>query len=294
MDNCIIVQRGAILDTPPARFMWRVTLRRTCSALQLGVSIAAANRRSGSAGRLAASMGMMTEDELKLWGGPGQRDEGSRRELILFYLPLVDILAKRIARRTGANWEDLRQDGSIGLMKAIDRFDPGQGAPFRAFAKHHIRGAIFDSGELTRDIARRQEEIYRKMRRTTDELTQTLERNPTIEEVAKEAELTIEQMLNAIDARGVSFPGALPDTEDPSVSGMFESPRPERTIFLLEALDCLNQREKQIINLYYWQGQPHGEIARGLGLTVSNVTKIRQRAIDKLRKHLNVIRKGES
>jgi RNA polymerase sigma factor (sigma-70 family) len=234
----------------------------------------------------------MTEDELKMWERYGQRDEGAQRELILFYLPLVDLLAKRIARSTGANWQDLRQDGAIGLMKAVSRFDPGQHVPFSAFAKHYIRGAILDSSELTRDMARRQDEIYRQMRQTADELTQTLKRNPTLEEVSEETDLTIEQIRNAIDARGVAFAGALPDAEDPSVSDIFEAPHPERTIFLLEALDHLNQREKEIIHLYYWEDQPHDEIARRLGMTVSNVTKIRQRAIEKLRKRLDVTRKG--
>lgn len=234
----------------------------------------------------------MTEDELNLWERHGQRDEAAQKDLILFYLPLVDVLAKRIARSTGANWEDLRQDGAIGLIKAIARFDPRQGVPFRAFGKHYICGAIFDSSELTRDMARRQEEIYRKLRQTEDELTQTLQRLPRIEEVAEKAELTIEQIRNAIDARGVAFAGAMPDAEDMPASGRLEAPRPERTIFLLEALAHLNEREQEIIRLYYWEDQPHEEIAQRLGLTTSNVAKIRQRAIGKLRKRLDVKREG--
>lgn len=229
----------------------------------------------------------MTQDELKLWERHGQRDEAARKELILFYLPLVDILAKRIARSTGADWQDLKQEGAIGLMKAISRFDPGKGVPFNAFARPCIRGAIFDSSELTRDMARRQEEIYRKMRQATDELTQTLGRNPTIEEVAQQTELTVEQIRNAIDARGVAFAGALPDAEDQFLSGMYDTPRPERTISLLEELAQLDEREQEIIDLYYWKDLTHEEIAPRLGLTPSNVTKIRQRAIAKLRKRLD-------
>ncbi len=235
----------------------------------------------------------MTEDELKLWGRCGQGDEAARKELILSYLPLVDVLAKRIARITGANWEDLRQDGAIGLIKAVARFDPDKGVPFRAFARSYINGAIFDSSELTRDIARRQDEIYRKVRQAEAELTQTLQRNPTIEEVAEKTGLSVDQIRNAIDAKGLAFAGALPDTEGPSVSGLIETPRPERAIFLLQALAHLDTREQQIIRLYYWEDQPHEEIALKLGLTVSNVIKIRQRALDKLRKRLDVKRKGE-
>jgi RNA polymerase sigma factor (sigma-70 family) len=234
----------------------------------------------------------MTEDELKLWRRYARQDETARKELILRYLPLVDILAKRIAQSTGANWEDLRQDGAIGLIKAMIRFDPGRGAAFKFFAKPYIRGAIFDSPELTRDMARRQEEIYRKARQTEGELTQTLRRNPTIKEIAESAGLTVEQIRNAISARGVAFAAALPDAEDPPAPHMVEVPRPERTILLLEALPHLLPREQQIIHLYYWEDRPHEEIAQRLGLTVSNVTKIRQRAIGKLRKRLGSKRKG--
>lgn len=234
----------------------------------------------------------MTEDERSLWERYGHGDEGARKELILFYLPLVDLQAKRIARITGANWQDLRQDGAIGLINAIARFDQGRGVPFRAFAKPYIRGAIYDSSELTRDMARRQDEIYRQVRQAEAELTQTLQHNPTIEEVAAKTGLSVEQIGNAIDARGVAFAGALPDAEDPPASSMVESPRPERTIFLLEALAHLRPREQEIIRLYYWEDQPHEEIARQFGLTVSNITKIRQRAIGKLRQLLDVKREG--
>lgn len=231
---------------------------------------------------------MMTEAERSLWERHGQQDAPVQKELILFYLPLVDIQARRIARSTGANWEDLRQDGAIGLIKAIARFDPGQGVPFRAFARSYICGAIFDSSELTRDMARRQDEIYRKVRQTEAEMAQTLQRTPTMAEVAAQAGLTIEQIGNAIDARSVAFADALPDTDDAPVLGRREAPQPERTIFLLEALAQLRPREQEILQSYYWEDQPHEEIARKLGLSVSNVTKIRQRAIGKLRELLDV------
>lgn len=231
----------------------------------------------------------MIEDGLDLW----DRHETARKELILFYLPLVDLLAKRIARSTGTNWEDLRQDGTIGLIKAIGRFDPSQGVPFKAFAKPYIRGAIFDSHELTRDLARRQEEICRKIRRIEDDLTKALQRNPTIEEVAEKTELTIEQIQNAIDARGVAYAGEFPDAEDIQTSHLIEIPQPERTIFVLEALSHLSEREKEIICLYYWEDQPPEEIGQKFGLTASNVTKIRQRAIKKLRKRFDVQMKGD-
>jgi RNA polymerase sigma factor for flagellar operon FliA len=246
---------------------------------------------------IVAGVGRMTEDERSLWESYCKADETAREKarekLILFYLPLVTVWAKRVSRIAGwANWEDLKQDGIIGLMNAIKRFDVSKGVKFKYFASPHIRGAIFDSSEFTRDLARRQEEIYRKIRRAESVLTKALQRNPTIEEVAEKTELTIEQIQNAIDAMGVAFAGELPDAEVMPAHGMVETPRPERAIMLVEALSQLNAREQETIHRYYWESQPHEEIAQTLALTVSNVIKIRQRAIGKLRKRLDVTRQG--
>lgn len=243
----------------------------------------------------------MIEVELKLW----ERHETSRKELILFYLPVVDRLAKSIARSTGrANWEDLRQDGIIGLMKAIIRFNPDQGVPFRAFAKSYIRGAIFDSAELTRDMTRRQDEIYRKIRRAENELTKKLQRNPTIDEIKDETKLTHEQILNAMDARGVAFADEFPDQEEAPASEIVENLRPDKAILIEEACSHLSEIEQSIVRLHYLDDLSYEKIAEKLGIIPVEVTKTRQRAIGKvakicqralkkLRKLLDVEGKGE-
>jgi RNA polymerase sigma factor FliA len=223
----------------------------------------------------------MTEDELNLW----ERYETARKELILFYLPLAIVWARRISRVAGwANWEDLRQDGVIGLMNAIIRFDSSRGVPFKTFANRYIRGAIFDSPELTRNLARYQEEIYRKTRHAEAELTKTLQRSPTIEEIAEKTEMTAEQIQNAIDAMGVAFAGELPEAENALASSAVEVPQPERTILAEEALSQLSEREQEIVRLYYWEDQSHEKIAERLGIIPIEVTKIRQRAIGKVAK----------
>jgi RNA polymerase sigma factor (sigma-70 family) len=231
----------------------------------------------------------MTEDERSLW----EHRETARKELILFYVPLVKLLAKRIA--WSADWtnlEDLVQDGVIGLIKAIEKFDPDQGTPFIAFAKHYIRGAIFDGSELTRDMPRQPEEIYRKIRRAEDELTKQLQRHPTIEEVVEHTGLTVEKIQNALDAMSLAFAGELPDTDDSTASSSVQPADQERVAMIHDALSHLSKSEPEIIHLYYWEDLPDKEIAARLGLTVSNVTKIRQRALDKLRKRLDVKKRG--
>jgi RNA polymerase sigma factor (sigma-70 family) len=223
----------------------------------------------------------MTEDELNLWR---EHDE-SRKRLILYYLPLVDRMAKAIARSAGlADWEDLRQDGTIGLMKAIARFDIDRGVPFGAFARKYIRGAIFESSELTRDLARRQDEIYRSIKAADSQLTKTLHRNPTIEEIAEQTDLTIEQIQNALDARGIAFAEGMPDDEDIVASKKIASPQIDKTILLDEALSRLTVIEQQIVRLHYLEDQSHEKIAEKLEIIPAEVMQIRQRAIDKVAK----------
>ncbi|MEN3334463.1 MAG: polymerase sigma factor FliA [Blastocatellia bacterium] len=237
----------------------------------------------------------MIEDKRSLWESYGQGDITGRKELILAYVPLVKTLAKRIARiAPWADWEDLMQEGVIGLMKAMEKFDPGLGVPFKFFARRYILGAIFDSSELTRELARQQEVICRKIRRAKDELTKSLQRNPTMAEVVEKTGLTVEQINNALDAMSVAFAEGFPDTEEPTALSGVQTAGQERAAMIYEALAHLNEREQGIIRFYYWEDLPDKEIAARLGLTVSSVTKTRQRAIDRLRKRLDVSKQSSS
>jgi RNA polymerase sigma factor (sigma-70 family) len=235
----------------------------------------------------------MNSDEQNLWVRCREGDDVACKELVLFYLPLATYWAKRISRSAGwANPDDLKQEGVIGLIKAVRRFDPNRGVSFNAFARSFIRGAIFDSSEFTRDLARRQKEIYLTIRRAEVELSNALQRNPTIEEVAKKTELTTQQIRNALDAIGLASAGEIPDPESAALMRTVETPDPERTLALMEALSRLSARENEIIQLCYWKGMSPEETAQVMGLTVSNVIKIRQRANKKLRKLLDARERG--
>jgi RNA polymerase sigma factor for flagellar operon FliA len=235
----------------------------------------------------------MTEDELDLWRRHRQRDEAARKELILSYLPLVDLLAKRIARIAGwANWEDLRQEGVFGLFHALERFDPNRAVQFKSFAEHFIRGAIFNSSELTRDLARQQKENYRKFQRAEAELTQKLERLPTREEVAAQTGLTIEQIHNAIDAMGIAFAGEFSAAEELTELPDMQTTKPDKAALMQQELSRLSDREQEIIGLYYWEGLQDKEIAERLSGTTESIRKLRQRTLKKLRKRLGGNRKG--
>ncbi|MBI3649938.1 MAG: sigma-70 family RNA polymerase sigma factor [Acidobacteria bacterium] len=235
----------------------------------------------------------MTEAELNLWRRYGQGDETARQELILFYLPLAKFWAKQISRSAGwANGEDLRQEAVIGLMKAIEKYDLRRGVAFKNFARPYIRGAIFDSSELTRDLARQQEERYRKVKQAEPELMHTLQRLPTIAEVAAKTGLSVEQIRKAMEAVGIAFAAEFPANQDDAAAVGMLIPSPERAAILDDALAALNQRDQEIINLFYREDLTDKEIAAKLKFTVSKVAKLRQRAIKKLRERLEVNKRG--
>ena len=222
-----------------------------------------------------------------LWNNCSRGDDSACRELILSYLYLVKTWARRISRM--ANWtsqEDLIQDGAIGLINAVRKFDPNRNVPFERYASPYIRGAILDSSDVTRELARRQQEICGKIKRVAAQLTKMLQRNPTIDEVADETSLTPEQILNAIDAMGVAFAGELSSAEETQAAYGVQRPQQETGALLHDALSRLSERERSVVTSYYLEDRPHEEIARRLGLTESNVSKIRQRAIKKLREYL--------
>ncbi|HJQ22280.1 MAG TPA: sigma-70 family RNA polymerase sigma factor [Blastocatellia bacterium] len=230
----------------------------------------------------------MTEDERGLWARYREGDETARRDLLLRYLWLVEPLASRIARSVGwTDWRDLKQDGVVGLMQAMKRFDPDRGVPFASFARPYVRGAIFDSPELTRDLARRQHESFRRIKEADAELRQTLGRQPTRAEVAAKTGLSEEQIRNAIAAVGLAFAAEPADADGAAPVAENQAAQLEVTILVGEVLAQLGETEAQIIIAYFLVGQSSQEIGQQLGLTVENVRKIRQRALGKLRRLLS-------
>ena len=226
----------------------------------------------------------MKEDELNLWKRCRQGDEAACEELVLSYLYLVKFWVRIISRvATWANREDLMQEGTIGLIKAVSKFDPGLGYKFTTHARYYIREAIFKSPELTRNVTRRPGEDYRKIKRLHDELMQKLERRPTVEEIAEEAGLTVEQVENALDAMSLAFPGEFTYAHESAQVDTDVIKRQDSIILIQDALSGLSEKERAILTRYYWGEQTSLEIAKQLGLTEASVNKIRQRALIRLK-----------
>jgi RNA polymerase sigma factor for flagellar operon FliA len=168
----------------------------------------------------------------------------------------------------------------------VKNFDVSRGGSFTTYAHSYVRGAILDSRELTRNLGRRQQEICEEIKRAEQVLAHRLERIPTKEEVASETGLSVEQILNAIDAMGLAFARDLSEDAEPSASRAAGPPQ-ETAALIHDALARLTEREQLIVADHYFEGLSDAEIALRHNMTKDSAKKTRQRAIKKLRRLLD-------
>jgi len=232
----------------------------------------------------------MTEVEIGLWRRYRQRETGARDALILHYAPLVTFWVKKIARKTSwANTDDLVQDGTIGLIKAVEKFDPERGLEFSTYARYDICGNICESPELTRNLSGRQEERNRRITEAHDKLLLSLERKPTREEIASELGLNVSQVEEAINAKAIAFAAGIGEPHSDAHSRIelrrsqsAKIANQETKVVILDALSRLNEREASILTRYFWNGESDAEIAEIMGMTVGGLSRARRRAMNNL------------
>ncbi|HYP27826.1 MAG TPA: sigma-70 family RNA polymerase sigma factor [Blastocatellia bacterium] len=231
----------------------------------------------------------MTEDELASWKRYDRNDETALEELVLHYLPLVRFWVNQISGTARwANRDDLMQEGIIGLIDAIRKFDRDREGEFRPYARKFVRGAVFRNPELSRNRTRYQGDLYRKVRDVHDKLMQQTGRRPTPEDIAVESGLSVKQVRNTLSARNIAFTEELFDAGEAPAAGRSTVERQDAEILIGEALAKLNEREASILTRHYWGDETDLEIAQNLGMTEGQVSKIRQRAVAKLRSLLGV------
>src|SRR5579859_1295422 len=146
-----------------------------------------------------------------------QRAAENRERLILQHLPQVRLIARRIHERLpeSVNLEDLVSTGTLGLIAAIDRFDPRHNVKLKTYAEYKIRGAILDSLRGLDWAPRQQRKRSKQIEAAISAAEQRLHRGPTEEEIAQELQLTLEEYHEwLVDIRGVnlgSLEAASPD-----------------------------------------------------------------------------------
>ena len=225
---------------------------------------------------------------------PEARVAGSpaRERLLLAHAPLVKYLAHRIGGRLAGpiDFDDLVGDGLLGLMEAVDRFDPSHNVRFKTYAESRIRGAILD-GVRARDWAPRSlRRAARKLESAISAVEKQSRRTATDEEVAEELQISLPELQDLyVQARGVRL-GALPgadeegrDPADPRMDPLGQMEESEQRRVLGEEIGRLPEREKMVLSLYYERGLTLKEIGAVLDVTESRACQLHTRAIARLR-----------
>jgi RNA polymerase sigma-B factor len=225
----------------------------------------------------------------------GRHDLTARDELVEQFLPLATRLAQRY-RRGAEPLEDLAQVASVGLLKAIDRFDPERGTAFSSFAVPTIAGELKryfrDKGWAIR-VPRDLQELAQRVDRATDRLMHELGRTPTVSEIADDLGVTLEQVLEAREAAAAHRAESLDrpccdDQEAARVADTLGAPEPgylqaEHAATLEAMMSVLSDREREILRLRFAEDLTQSEIGQRVGVSQMHVSRLLREAVTRLR-----------
>ena len=226
-------------------------------------------------------------------------DLQAREQLIEQYMSLVRSLARRYSYR-GEQLEDLVQIGAIGLIKAIDRFDLERGVELTTYATPNIIGEIKrhfrDKGWSVR-VPRGLQELNVQLSRLVEQLTVQLGRSPTIPELAKAAGVEEEEVLEALESGraytslslSVGGGGGDDDDLDPLESLGTEEHQyevSEDRAVLAPGFKALDERERRILQLRFFEGLTQSQIAQQVGISQMHVSRLIRRALEKIREEI--------
>lgn len=225
------------------------------------------------------------------------RDETVRDELVAAYIGLAKAMARRFSNR-GESLDDLVQIAYVGLISAIDRFDPERKVEFTTFAIPTIKGELkryFRDAGWALHVPRRVKQLHVALNETIGMLTQRLGRSPTVPELAKEMDVTEEEILEVMEA-GWSYRASSIDENrggDPD-----RDASPAATLGSLDArlslledrltvsplLRALPARERVILQLRFFEGLTQSQIAEQLDISQVHVSRLLTRSLDRLRR----------
>lgn len=227
-------------------------------------------------------------------------DPTAREEVISRGLALVHHIARRYDRR-GVSYEELVQVGSIGLINAVDRFDPDRGTRFSTFAVPHIAGEIrrhFRDHTWGMRVSRSQQENHALLTKLADQLLVKLQRLPTVAELAEAADLTVEQVLEArlahecyelpsLDTPLATDDGASATRGDVVGSGDPGYARVDARLTVAASLRHLQRRERLILKLRFEDELTQLQIAEKLGISQMHVSRLLSQALADLRAEID-------
>ena len=242
-----------------------------------------------------------------IWDAYQAGDPDAREQLLSLHLRLVHHVARRIARslHIDVEFDDLLSAGTMGLINAVENFDPSRGLAFSTFAAPRIRGAILDELRRWDHVPRSVRRKQRQLKQAREALRAALDRAPNAVELARELDIELEQLwrweadahqsgLVSIDQPvdgedGASAPlDVLVGEEADSIEdGVNHDQETER---LRQEILNLKERERIVLSLYYFEELKLHEIATILNLTESRISQIRSKAISTLRSRMKSLR----
>jgi len=230
---------------------------------------------------------------------PAERDR-IREQLVGSYHDFVYFLARKFQNR-GEPLDDIVQVGYLGLIKAIERFDPDLGYEFTTFATLTVAGEIKrhfrDKGTAIR-FPRRLQELHQSAVRVNEQMKNELGREPTVSELAArlgvepedvteamemgpaQTPLSLDQTLGAADGEGGRAVSESIGAEDAELD------RVEMRDLLNRAMEHLTPRERAIMAMRFYEEMSQSEIARRLGISQMHVSRLQRAALEQLRKHV--------
>lgn len=251
-----------------------------------------------SSSRMGRRLGEVPERELLL-RVRNDKDPLAREELITRYLPLVKSLARRFASR-GQSVEDLIQVGSIGLIKAIDRFDLERGVELSTYATPTILGEIKryfrDKGWAVK-VPRALQDLNVRLNRIMEQLTVELKRSPTIAELAQATGVSEEEVVEALESGrayssvSIYSGGANDDEESLELLDCLGAEEEAYEVFeqrrvLAPAMERLDPRERLILHLRFFEGMTQTQVAARIGISQMHVSRLIRKSIDNLRQYM--------
>jgi len=227
------------------------------------------------------------------------KDERLREELINEYRPLAEYIARQFLD-SGEPLEDLVQYALIGLIKAVEGYDPDRGVEFTTYAWYQIRGEVShylrDQGKIIAEPAWLQEARI-KIERARNKLRQTLMREPNLDELVRETKLKPDVVRRVLETEQLFRVTPLDETSEEEEEGVAELERLmvegehvdiEQKYIIRRAVEKLPELHRKVIEYLFWEDLTMTEIARLLGVSVTYVSYLYRQAIGNLRRILGV------
>ena len=245
-----------------------------------------------SAARLS-SRGSERSWELRLRDARRSGDPGERDALIEEFMPLAQALAWRFERSNDAH-DDLVQVACVGLVAAVDRFDPERGTKFASFAVPTILGELrrhLRDGTWRLHVPRKVQNLILALGPVSDALSAELQRSPTVAELATFMRVSPEEIIDARQAAGSQWNRSLDEPAHPDGGDALAETlggedrgldRAEHAVVLEGWLPALPQREREILRLRFEEDLTHREIAERLGISQMHESRLLRRSLERL------------